>query len=154
SYPPKGVIRMSSTPSGPWHAELTVAAREAAERVGLVGQSSTHAQLLITLQNAASTNVEVLIVGPTGVGKELYARYLHECSGRRKRPFVPVNCGALPDGLFENELFGHQAGAFTGASKHSDGLVAAAEGGTLFLDEIDSLTPWSQVKLLRLLQER
>src|SRR5438067_2259938 len=110
---------------------------EVARRIGLVGQSHAHRQLLITLEKAANTNVEVLISGPTGVGKELYARYLHECSYRSKEAFVPVNCGALPDGLFENEMFGHQAGAFTGAQRHAEGLVGAAEGGTLFLDEVD-----------------
>jgi two-component system response regulator PilR (NtrC family) len=145
---------MSSAPKAQRYEVFTIAAREAAERVSLVGESSSHRQLLISLGRAAGTNVEVLFVGQTGVGQELYPRYLHECGARRKRPFVPVNCGALLNGLFENELFGHQAGAITGASRHSEGLVAAAEEGTLFLDEIDSLSPWSLVKLLRLLQDR
>ncbi len=123
-------------------------------RLGLLGRSPIHGKLLDQLCKVSRTNAEVLITGPTGVGKELYARFLHECSDRREAQFVAVNCGAMPDGLFENELFGHMAGAFTGAQAHTDGLVAAAEGGTLFLDEIDALTIPAQVKLLRLLQEK
>jgi two-component system response regulator AtoC len=88
------------------------------------------------------------------VGKELYARYVHQCSPRRQAAFVPVNCGALPADLLENELFGHVRGAFTGARLHSEGLVAAADGGTLFFDEVDALALISQVKLLRFLQEK
>ncbi len=127
---------------------------EEAKRFGLVGQSRAHLELLDTIAKVAGINVEILIVGPTGVGKELYARYIHERSTRRARTFVPVNCGAVPDHLFENELFGHQAGAFTGAQQSSEGLVAAAEGGTLFLDEVHTLSAAAQVKLLRLLQEK
>jgi DNA-binding NtrC family response regulator len=106
------------------------------------------------LERIAPTDAEVLIAGPTGVGKELYARYIHRCSPRSACAFVAINCGALPSDLFENELFGHVGGAFTGARQHRVGLVEEAEAGTLFLDEIDSLTPPCQVKLLRLLQER
>jgi DNA-binding NtrC family response regulator len=87
------------------------------------------------------------------VGKELYARYIHHCSNRRSAAFVPINCGALPTELFENEFFGHVGGAFTGARPHSEGLVAAAENGTLLLDEIDSLSLASQIKLLRYLED-
>src|SRR4051812_26463160 len=86
-----------------------------ADRLGLVGCSNLHRELLCQLHKIAKTKAEVLICGPTGVGKELYARFVRECSDRSKKPFVPVNCGALPDGLFENELFGHLIGAFTGA---------------------------------------
>jgi transcriptional regulator with PAS, ATPase and Fis domain len=99
-------------------------------------------------------DAEVLISGPSGVGKELYARYVHERSPRGTAAFVPVNCGALPVDLLENELFGHVKGAFTGARPHSEGVVVMAEGGTLFLDEVDSLALISQVKLLRFLQEK
>jgi DNA-binding NtrC family response regulator len=88
------------------------------------------------------------------VGKELYARYVHHESPRAKHGFVPVNCGAIPESLLENELFGHVGGAFTGAQPQSEGVVTAAEGGTLFLDEIDSLTLPCQVKLLRFIQEK
>lgn len=120
----------------------------------LIGNSAAHRQLLETLSKVARTDAEVLISGPSGVGKELYAKYVHQCSPRRQAAIVPVNCGALPADLIENELFGHVGGAFTGARPSSEGLVAAAEGGTLFLDEVDSLTLVSQVKLLRFLQEK
>jgi len=122
--------------------------------VALVGCSEAHRALLERLAKFAATDVEILITGPTGVGKELYARYVHQQSPRVKAPFVPVNCGAIPDTLLENELFGHVGGAFTGAQPQSEGVVAAAEGGTLFLDEIDSLTLPCQVKLLRFIQEK
>lgn len=119
----------------------------------LVGESAQHLALVEFLGRIAPAHVEVLVVGPTGVGKELYARYLHEhsgCSGQ----FVAVNCGAVPAALFENELFGHVSGAFTGARAQHEGVVAAAEDGTLFLDEVDSLSLENQAKILRFLQER
>jgi len=122
--------------------------------IHIVGRGGFHRQVLAELSKAASTDVEVILLGPTGVGKELYARWIHEHSTRAAKAFVPVNCGAIPVALFENELFGHVGGAYTSASISSDGLVAEAEGGTLFLDEIDALEPPNQVKLLRFLQER
>src|SRR5687767_2086031 len=118
----------------------------------LVGCSLVHRRLLEKLSKIANTDAEILISGPTGVGKELYARFVHSHSTRRKARFVPVNCGALPTELFENEFFGHVGGAFTGARPQSEGLVAEAERGTWFLDEIDSLSLASQVKLLRYLE--
>lgn len=124
-----------------------------AERVGLVGRSTPHREVLSQLYRAAQTNAEILLVGETGVGKELYARFVHESSSRAKRPFCPVNC-SIQETLFESEMFGHCAGAYTGAVRGSDGFVAAAEGGTLFLDEVDQLPMAGQVKLLRFLQER
>lgn len=120
----------------------------------LIGESAQHRQLIEKLAKIAAMDAEVLISGPSGVGKELYARYLHQCSPRSTAAFVPVNCGALPVDLLENELFGHVKGAFTGARPHSEGVVVMAEGGTLFLDEVDSLALISQVKLLRFLQEK
>src|SRR5690242_2056168 len=120
----------------------------------LVGTSVVHTALVEKLQKVAPTDAEVLITGPTGVGKELYANYIHQHSARAKASLVAVNCGGLPVELLENELFGHVGGAFTGARPQSDGLVAAAEGGTLFFDEIDSLPLPCQVKLLRFLQEK
>jgi len=122
--------------------------------VRVVGRGEFHARVLGELANAAQTDVEVLLLGPSGVGKELYARWVHEHSARSARSFVPVNCGAVPVALLENELFGHVGGAFTGARPSSDGLVAEADGGTLFLDELDTLEPSAQVKLLRFLQQR
>jgi len=102
----------------------------------------------------AATDAQVLITGETGVGKELCARAIHHLSPREARPFIPMDCAALPDSLMENELFGHCRGAFTGADTKQTGLVALAEGGTLFLDEVDSLSLQAQAKLLRLLQDR
>ncbi|HEY9283680.1 MAG TPA: sigma-54 dependent transcriptional regulator [Pyrinomonadaceae bacterium] len=119
----------------------------------LIGRSPAHRELLEKISKIAPTDAEVIISGPSGVGKELYARHIHRCSERRQAAFVPVNCGALPTDLFENEFFGHVGGAFTGARAQSEGLVAEAENGTLFLDEIDSLSPASQVKLLRYLED-
>lgn len=101
----------------------------------------------------AKCEARVFISGETGTGKEVFARAIHELSPRAKRPFVPLNCGAIPSDLFESELFGHERGSFTGAASKRAGLVAEADGGTLFLDEIDSLPYYSQVKLLRFLQE-
>jgi len=110
--------------------------------------------LLEALDRIAPIDAEVLIVGPTGVGKELYAAYIHQQSLRAAAPLVPVNCATLPADLIENELFGHVGGAFTGARPQSAGLVAEAEGGTLFLDEVDSLPLGCQAKLLRFLNEK
>lgn len=101
----------------------------------------------------ADFDVAVLVQGETGVGKEMIVRLLHYLSPRADRPFVPVNAGAIPDGLFEDELFGHAAGAYTGARGASAGLVELAEGGTLFLDEIDALSSHAQAALLRFLQD-
>ncbi len=102
----------------------------------------------------AKFDSSVLITGETGVGKEVVARYIHSQSPRSKAPFVAVNCGALPETLLESALFGHKAGAFTGATKDRPGLFEEAEGGTIFLDEIGDTTPAMQLKLLRVLQER
>ena len=119
-----------------------------------IGQSTPHKRVLDLISKIAATDVEILITGETGVGKERYARYVHECSPRSGHNFVAVNCGGMPSELFENELFGHVGGAFTGARQHSEGLVAEAENGTLFIDEVDSLPMPCQVKLLRFVQEK
>ena len=120
----------------------------------IIGRGEVHCRIIDELKRAARTDVEVLLLGPSGVGKELYARWIHENSARSAQAFIPVNCGAVPVALFENEFFGHVGGAFTGALPSSQGLVTEAEGGTLFLDEIDILALSGQVKLLRFLQQR
>ena len=125
-----------------------------ARHMGLLGSSAGHIALLQNLFRVAQIDVEVMLVGETGVGKELYAKFLHACSKRAKGPFVAVNCAAIPDSLFENELFGHVEGAYTDARSKSGGLIAASECGSLFFDEVDQLSIRSQVKLLRLLQEK
>ena len=122
--------------------------------ITILGRSPVHIRLLTLVAAAAANDAEVLIQGPSGVGKELYARRVHEQSSRATHPFIPVNCGALPPDLFENELFGHVGGAFTGARSRNRGLVAEAEHGTLFLDEVDALPLANQVKLLRLIQQK
>jgi transcriptional regulator with AAA-type ATPase domain len=121
---------------------------------GLVGESEPWRQALARLDLAVDSELPALIVGETGVGKELFARALHERGPRASSPFVAVNCAALPDSLFEAELFGHAKGAFTGAERARPGLFAAADGGTLFLDEVGELSLPRQASLLRVLQER
>ena len=120
----------------------------------MIGQSEPVRALRTLIQKAALYDAPVLIEGETGTGKELAARAIHYQSSRRDRPFVPVNCGALPDSLIESELFGHRRGAFTDARQDQQGLVALAHSGTLFLDEVDALTPKAQVTLLRFLQDQ
>jgi len=119
----------------------------------LIGASRLIMALRQRVVRAAQFDVPVLIEGETGTGKELVARALHYESPRRDGPFVPVNCGALPEALIENEFLGHRRGAFTHAVGDSPGLLRLAQGGTLFLDEIDSLPAKGQVMLLRLLEE-
>ena len=120
----------------------------------LIGDSPSFAAAKTQAVKVAQYEVSVLILGETGTGKELFARAIHYLSARADRPFIPVNCGAIPLDLIENELFGHEAGAFTGASSTKRGLIQEANGGTLFLDEVDSLPLLAQVKLLRFLQDQ
>src|SRR2546422_2108362 len=120
----------------------------------MVARSSAMHQVFEVVEKVAVARTTVLITGESGVGKELVARAVHARSPRASAPFVPVNCGAIPEGLIESELFGHVKGAFTGAQTDKDGLFQTAEGGTLFLDEIAELPTPLQVKLLRAIQDR
>jgi len=119
-----------------------------------VGNSKSWIEVLELAETVAPTESTVLIQGESGTGKEVIARYIHELSTRTGGPFLSINCGALPEGLLESELFGHVKGSFTGAVKDKSGLFAAAAKGTFFLDEIGETTPATQVKLLRVLQHR
>src|SRR5579872_5186606 len=119
-----------------------------------VGESPTLSSLKQTSLDLAPRRSTVMILGETGCGKEMLARFIHNNSPRANKPFIPVDCSSLSDTLFESELFGHVKGAFTGAVRESLGFIRAADGGTLFLDEIGELSLPLQAKLLRVLQER
>src|SRR6267378_2140859 len=121
--------------------------------LNLVGQSPAFLEVLELTKRFSGCDATVLVQGETGTGKELIARAIHYLGARRNFPFIPVNCGALPDTLVESELFGHARGAFTDARDARRGLIAEAQGGTLFLDEIEVLTPKAQATLLRFLQD-
>jgi len=121
---------------------------------GLLYRSEAMSQLVETIKSVAATDLTILIQGESGTGKELVARALHRLSKRNNKPFVPVNCGALPETLFESELFGHEKGAFTGALARKPGLLEFADQGTFFLDEITETPVSIQVKLLRMIEER
>jgi two-component system, NtrC family, response regulator PilR len=120
----------------------------------VVGKSVVMRQLFELIQRIADTKATVLITGESGTGKERVARAIHQTSSRRERPFLVVNCGALPENLMESELFGHERGAFTGATSKHQGIFREADGGTVMLDELGELPPSLQVKLLRVLQEK
>jgi two-component system response regulator AtoC len=119
-----------------------------------VGTSAPMREVYERIQKAARGNATVLLLGETGTGKELAARALHQASSRRDKPFAPIHCGALPEGLLESELFGHEKGAFTGAVSRKPGRIEVAHGGTVFLDEIGDVSAAIQLKLLRVLQDR
>ncbi len=120
---------------------------------GLIGEHESLLEVFLVLERIANTDCTVLVLGESGTGKELIANAIHNGSGRQKRAFVPVNCGAIPETLIESELFGHAKGAFSGATQSRDGRFAAADQGTLFLDEIGEMSLAVQVKFLRVLQE-
>ncbi len=136
--------------------------RRLSERVGedktvlgsLITGAPEMAKVARTIERVADTNVSVMLLGASGTGKELLARGLHDASDRRDKPFVAINCAAIPENLLESELFGHEKGAFTGAVKTTEGKIESANGGTLFLDEVGDIPLALQVKLLRFLQER
>ena len=135
-------------PSGP-----VSSGRAEGPRFGIIGESTAIAELYAVIDKVADTPSTVLVTGESGTGKELVARALHEESSRASRPFIKVNCAAIPTTLMESELFGHEKGAFTGAVSSKPGRFELADGGTLFLDEIAEIPPEMQVKLLRVLQE-
>jgi DNA-binding NtrC family response regulator len=120
----------------------------------IVGESAVMKAVSHQLQRVAPTEATVLLLGESGTGKELFARAVHHLSNRREQPFIALNCAAIPEGLVENELFGHERGAFTGAGNRKAGKIEMAQRGTLFLDEIGELPLASQAKLLRVLEER
>lgn len=128
--------------------------QDAVSTINIIGQSKTLTHILKLCQRVAPSQTTVMITGQTGTGKELTARFIHQHSNRHDKPFIAVNCGALPESLMESELFGHAKGAFTGADSEKTGLVELAAGGTLMLDEIGELPLPLQVKLLRVLEER
>jgi DNA-binding NtrC family response regulator len=136
------------------NAELRAALDRAKGGRKVVGADGSFLKVFDTIEAVAPTRATVLITGESGTGKSMIARLIHEASPRRTAPFVEMNCGALPEGLLESELFGHTKGAFTGASGARPGRFLAADDGTLFLDEIGAATPALQLKLLRVLQER
>ena len=136
------------------HGEEPPRSRLFTPTVELIGSSEPMLDLQRTLRRAADGIATVLVRGESGTGKELVARLVHELSPRRAGPYVKVHCAALPDQLLESELFGYERGAFTGATARKPGRVELAEGGTLFLDEIGDISPATQVKLLRVLQDR
>jgi DNA-binding NtrC family response regulator len=120
----------------------------------VVGQSPEMQSLVRQAQRAATASVSVLITGETGTGKEVLARYIHQSGGRANKPFIAINCAAIQNTMLESELFGYEAGAFTGAERRKHGLMEVADGGVLFLDEISSMPMDIQAKLLRALEER
>ena len=128
--------------------------RERRDAGAPIGNNRAWLEVLRLAEAVAPTESTVLVTGESGTGKEVVARYIHDLSGRAEAAFSSINCGALPEGLLESELFGHVKGSFTGAIKDKEGLFAAAAGGTFFLDEIGETTPATQVKLLRVLQHR
>jgi two-component system, NtrC family, response regulator AtoC len=139
------------------HLQQQVKALQASQGTAfedMIGQSESLRRVLDMSQRAAAADVTILIEGESGTGKEVLARSIHRLSGRKDGPFIPVNCAAIPEGLLESELFGHERGAFTGAVRSKPGRFELAREGTLFLDEIGDMPPSMQVKILRALQER
>jgi DNA-binding NtrC family response regulator len=128
--------------------------RRLQQRTGIIGESPAIQEVLVKIEQMAPVTSTVLIEGESGTGKELVARGIHDLSPRRGKPFVAVNCAAIPDTLLESELFGHEKGAFTGAAERRLGRFELADGGTIFLDEVGEMAPATQVKLLRVLEDR
>jgi len=133
---------------------LRALAEQGEEETALIGETPAITRLRQTIRELADVDVDVLVLGETGTGKEVVASLLHRLGRRREKPFVALNCGALPDSVIESELFGYEPGAFTGAQKKRIGRIEHSSGGTLFLDELESMPPSAQVKLLRVLEMR
>jgi transcriptional regulator with PAS, ATPase and Fis domain len=145
---------MNGTPSGSATLRAPSARRSFARHISLVGRSAAMNSIKSVASTVAPRQCTVMILGETGAGKEMVARYIHAQSDRCDAPLIPVDCSALSDTLFESQMFGHVQGAFTGAVRESLGFVRAADGGTLFLDEVGELSLPLQAKLLRVIQER
>src|SRR5438094_670825 len=128
--------------------------RKLQQRTGIIGESPAIQEVLVKIEQMAPVSATVLIEGESGTGKELVARAIHDLSPRRAKPFIAVNCAAIPDTLLESDLFGHEKGAFTGAAERRLGRFELADGGTIFLDEIGEVAAATQVKLLRVLEDR
>ncbi len=155
---PVDVTEVAAKPVNPAElvhlAERLIARRALQQRTGIVGESGPIQELLVKLEQMAPVSSTVLIQGESGTGKELVAKAIHDLSPRRGRPFIAVNCAALPETLLESELFGHEKGAFTGAAERRLGRFELADTGTIFLDEIGEIPASVQVKLLRVLETR
>src|SRR5512145_2396155 len=161
---PKGVARTVGLtaylvkPADPTEVVATVRRlierRRLQQRTGILGESPAIQEVLVKIEQMAPVTSTVLIEGESGTGKELVARAMHDLSPRRGKPFIAVNCAALPETLLESELFGHEKGAFTGAAERRLGRFELANGGTIFLDEVGEIPPATQVKLLRVLEDR
>src|SRR5881397_131105 len=153
-----GLTAYLTKPADP--AEVTATVRRLIERrklqqrTGILGESPAIQEVLVKIEQMAPVSSTVLIQGESGTGKELVARAIHDLSPRRGKPFVPVNCAALPETLLESELFGHEKGSFTGAAERRLGRFELANEGTIFLDEVGEMPPATQVKLLRVLEDR
>src|SRR5213080_3050687 len=153
-----GLTGYLTKPADP--AEVTATVRRLIERrrlqarTGILGESPAIQEVLVKIEQMAPVSATVLIEGESGTGKELVAHAIHDLSPRRAKPFIAVNCAAIPDTLLESELFGHEKGAFTGAAERRLGRFELAEGGTIFLDEVGEMAPATQVKLLRVLEDR
>ncbi|MGH8142779.1 MAG: sigma-54 interaction domain-containing protein [Steroidobacteraceae bacterium] len=145
---------MAETAAVAFGAAETSVHRDSSAAVWPTGSSAAIRRVNESIRQVAAFDSNVLVLGESGTGKEVVARAIHEASPRRRRAFVPINCGAIPSELLESELFGHEKGAFTGALTARKGRFEMAEGGTVFLDEIGDMNPAMQVKLLRVLQER
>ena len=153
-----GVTETMMKPVAPDDAVATarrlIERRGLQQRTGIIGESAAIQELLVKIEQMAPVSSTVLIQGESGTGKELVAKAIHDLSPRRGKPFIAVNCAALPDSLLESELFGHEKGSFTGAAERRLGRFELADTGTIFLDEIGEIPPATQVKLLRVLESR